>query len=118
MNKATLIEWQKAKVFAQSITTTTTATIITTTTITSIYLLLFPFQGFSKLSGVYKMVLNFLKHFFLEKMRDFQGTYCIYIFYHVSWRVVEHLLKGGVPTFANRCSYLRSLGASNPVLVL
>lgn len=30
MNKATLIEWQKAKVLAQSITTTTTATIITT----------------------------------------------------------------------------------------
>ena len=52
MNKATLIEWQKAKVLAQSITTTTTATIITTTTITFIYLPLFTFQGFSKLSGV------------------------------------------------------------------
>ena len=58
MNKATLIEWQKAKVLAQS---------ITTTTITSIYLSLFPFQGFSKLSGFYKMVLNFLKHFFWRK---------------------------------------------------
>ena len=48
MNKATLIEWQKAKVLAQSITTTTTttATIITTTTITFIYLPLFTFQGF------------------------------------------------------------------------
>ena len=79
MNKATLIEWQKAKVLAQSITTTTTATIITptttttttttitTTTITSIYLPLFLFQGFSKLSGFYKMVLNFLKQFFCRK---------------------------------------------------
>ena len=73
MNKVTLIEWQKAKVLAQSITNTTTATIITptttitTTTITSIYLPLFLFQGFSKLSGFYKMVLNFLKQFFCRK---------------------------------------------------
>ena len=80
MNKATLIEWQKAKVFAQSITTTTTATIITTTTITSIYLPLFPFQGFSKLSNFYKMVLNFLKHFFWRKWGIFKEL-IVYIFF-------------------------------------
>ena len=105
MNKATLIEWQKAKVLAQSMTTTTTATIITTTTtITFIYLPLFTFQGFSKLSGVYKIVLNFLKHFLGKNEGFSRNLLCIYIFYHVSWRVVEHLLKGGVPIFASRCS--------------